>query len=75
VELALGNREGILADPIFNEFECDLGASFKHSSGCALIFALKLGSLPQSGNFRGNCLSVMHKEIIAMLQTSVLQGL
>jgi hypothetical protein len=67
VELALDGHEGILADPIFNEFECDLGVGFTQSSGCALMYALKFGSLPHSGNFRGNHLSVMHKKIIATL--------
>jgi hypothetical protein len=75
VELVLGNCEGIMADPIFNKFKCDLGASFMQSLGCVLMYALKLGPLPQSSNFYGNRLSVMHEKIVVTFQMSVLQGL
>lgn len=51
-----------------------LGGGLTVRSGWALTNARKLGSVLASGIFQGNRLSIMHRKMMAQLQTSVFRG-
>ena len=73
-ELELGDLDGAFTELLFDAFADGLGVGLTQRSGCALTYALKFGSVLRSGSFQGKRLRIMHRKIMATLQTSVLRG-